>query len=87
MTQTLNTIEYGRIRIVEKVDRRLDTFLGLDLIGEWEFWSLCDKYGEIVAVYVGEDDEKVNAYTGNMPCDNYGLCAGTACPNYFKCHG
>ena len=56
MTNTLNTVEFGRIRIVDEKDicRKLDTFLGLDLIGEWEFWSLCDKYGEIVAVYVEE---------------------------------
>lgn len=58
MTNTmLNTIEYGRIRVAEAKDicKQLDTFLGLDLAGEWAFYSLCDKYGEIVAVFVGED--------------------------------
>ena len=34
-----------------------------------------------------EGEDRVFAYTGNMPCDNYGLCAGTSCPMYFKCHG
>lgn len=26
-------------------------------------------------------------YSGNMPCDTYGMCPGTSCPNYFKCQG
>ena len=23
---------------------------------------------------------------GNMPCDTYGMCAGTSCKQYFSCH-
>lgn len=26
-------------------------------------------------------------YESNAPCDTYGMCAGTSCPNFFKCHG
>lgn len=26
-------------------------------------------------------------YSQNMPCDNTGYCAGTSCPQYFKCKG
>lgn len=32
------------------------------------------------------DDEPAD-YTGNMPCDNYGTCAGSTCSNYPKCQG
>jgi len=48
----LNTVEFGLIRIVDKVDTHYDTFIGSDLIGEWEFWQLPS--GEIVAL---EEDE------------------------------
>lgn len=24
-------------------------------------------------------------YTGNMPCDTYGMCAGASCSRYFHC--
>lgn len=30
---------------------------------------------------VDEDDAD-----GNMPCDTYGMCAGTSCKQYFSCH-
>lgn len=26
-------------------------------------------------------------YLSNMPCDFSGYCAGTNCPNFFKCKG
>lgn len=26
-------------------------------------------------------------YSSNMPCDNSGFCAGSSCPNFFKCQG
>ena len=26
-------------------------------------------------------------YASNMPCDFSGFCAGTSCPNFFKCKG
>lgn len=32
------------------------------------------------------DDESAD-YTGNMPCDNSGMCAGSSCSNYPKCQG
>lgn len=48
----LRTIEYGTVRIVDAVDGRFDTFLGSDLIGEWEFYQLPD--GEVVALEVLE---------------------------------
>ena len=34
--------------------------------------------------FEGEDFE---GYAGNMPCDTYGLCGDTSCPNFWKCHG
>ena len=38
--------------------------------------------------FEGEDFEEIeDGYAGNMPCDTYGLCGGTSCPNFFKCHG
>ncbi len=53
---TLNTVEFGTIRIADKkeINKTFDSFLGFDLIGEWSFWALCDRYGEIVAVYEEE---------------------------------
>lgn len=49
---TLNTVEFGTIRIADEaeVNPQFDTNLGFDLIGEWHFWQLCDKNGEIVAI-------------------------------------
>lgn len=49
---TLNTVEFGTIRIANKaeVNPQFDTNLGWDLIGEWNFWQLADKDGEIVAL-------------------------------------
>lgn len=53
---TLNTIEFGNIRIVHKgdIDKTFDTLIGQDLIGEWLFFELhdidLDKDYEIVAV-------------------------------------
>ena len=57
MTQMLDTIEFGRIRIADRkeINSKFDTFLCFDLICEWSFWQLADKYGEIVAVYEEED--------------------------------
>jgi len=26
-------------------------------------------------------------YSSNTPCDNSGFCAGSSCPNFFKCQG
>lgn len=38
--------------------------------------------------FEGEDFEEIeDGYAGNMPCDTYGMCGGTSCPNFFKCHG
>ena len=34
--------------------------------------------------FEGEDFE---GYAENMPCDTYGLCSGTSCPNFWKCQG
>ena len=33
----------------------------------------------------GFEDEEVDDYASNMPCDTYGLCAGSSCSNYYKC--
>lgn len=35
--------------------------------------------------FEGEDYE--DGYASNMPCDTYGMCGGTSCPNFWKCHG
>lgn len=31
--------------------------------------------------------EYADDFPGNMPCDNTGFCAGTSCPQFFKCQG
>lgn len=34
------------------------------------------------------EEDYTDAYSeasGNMPCDTYGMCAGTACPRFFQC--
>lgn len=33
-----------------------------------------------------EDGDYFEGYAENMPCDTYGMCGGTGCPNYWKCH-
>lgn len=30
-------------------------------------------------------EEDYSEASGNMPCDTYGVCAGTACPRFFQC--
>ena len=25
-------------------------------------------------------------FASNMPCDTYGLCSGSTCPMFYKCH-
>lgn len=32
-------------------------------------------------------DDIAADYASNMPCDFTGYCAGTNCPNFFKCKG
>lgn len=32
-------------------------------------------------------DDIAADYASNMPCDFSGYCAGTSCPNFFKCQG
>ncbi len=32
-------------------------------------------------------DDIAADYASNMPCDFSGYCAGTNCPNFFKCKG
>lgn len=34
-----------------------------------------------------EEQEEEEDYSGNMPCDTYGMCAGRGCPKYFECNG
>ena len=34
-----------------------------------------------------EELEEQENDTGNMACDNYGMCAGYSCANYPKCQG
>ena len=45
-----------------------------------------DNLQEVKADDIDEDwpytDED---YSSNMPCDNSGFCAGSSCPNFFKC--
>ena len=47
-----------------------------------------DNLQEVEADDIDEDwpytDED---YSSNMPCDNSGFCAGSSCPNFFKCQG
>lgn len=31
-----------------------------------------------------QDDEY--GYSGNMPCDTWGMCAGTSCSHYWQCN-
>ncbi len=33
------------------------------------------------------NDEIVEGYADNMPCDTYGMCSGVSCPRYFQCSG
>ena len=46
-----------------------------------EYERFLVKFGECELIEV--DDEE---YAGNMHCDTYGVCGGTSCPNYHKCH-
>ena len=52
----------------------------------------CGPYNEgFVPVEADEIDEDWpytdEDYSSNMPCDNSGFCAGSSCPNFFKCQG
>lgn len=53
---------------------------------ECPFFDECDLENK---VYDECDDDYDDYYeeTGNMPCDNYGMCAGSTCSNYPKCQG
>lgn len=38
--------------------------------------------------YMGDDYTASTTYTGNMPCDNYGMIAcSSSCPQYYQCNG
>ena len=51
------------------------------------FSMIYDGAFEIVAVEEDvEDDTIYEDYSDNMFCDNSGYCAGTSCPQYWKCH-
>ena len=52
----LKTWEFGWIRIVgEKTITIFDSYIRDDVLGEWSYYALADKYGEIVAVHNWED--------------------------------
>lgn len=57
MTEFLNTVEFGMIRIVNKEPSMMfDTYIRNDTVDEWEYWQLAS--GEIVAYWVGEDEDE-----------------------------
>ena len=33
------------------------------------------------------EDDADYGYADNAPCDTYGMCAGTSCRFWHKCHG
>ena len=59
-------------------------------IGDWD-WALLDEWAEngISAPAPDNEDEwyEDDDWASNYPCDTYGMCAGTSCPNYWKCNG
>ena len=61
--------------------------------GEWYFEGNYEQCSEMMmnnAIDDNDDyyeDDYDDDYAQNMPCDNYGMCAGTSCSNYPKCQG
>ena len=51
--------------------------------GNYRFFDLYEKDNEI---FCDEYETIEDDYSSNMHCDTYGVCGGTGCPNYFKCH-
>lgn len=53
----LKTWEFGYVRIVDaETISPLDVYIRDDILGEWSYYQLVDKYGEIVAVHNWEDE-------------------------------
>jgi len=55
-------------------------------------WVVEDEYG--ITPYASREEARQAAeegfyieddYTGNMPCDTYGMCAGSSCSHYYQC--
>lgn len=55
---TLETWKYGCIQIVDaSAITEFDTFLGEDVLGEWEYYYRPTHWGDIVAVHIWDWDE------------------------------
>lgn len=60
--------------------------------GEWYFEGTYEQCCEVMDNMLCEEDEYyeeeydyADDYDLNAPCDNFGLCAGTDCPHFYKC--
>lgn len=76
----LNIYDARTLKYIGRQSTEKDThyFDGAICFNPWSSW-----------VEVGEDnweDYYEDDYSSNMPCDTYGMCAGTSCSNYYKCH-
>lgn len=58
--------------------------------GEWYFEGDYETCSDMMFNNAADEDEEYDdmyEYTGNMPCDDYGMCAGSSCSNYPRCQG
>ena len=58
---------------------------------DYETWAFGKEHMPEIIEDLGEKNDVIWDWwteepSGNMPCDNSGICAGTSCSNYFKCH-
>ena len=53
---------------------------------EWENNNLIDEIEDEI-INLDDNNNTTEGYHSNMPCDTFGLCPGTDCPNFFKCQG
>jgi len=61
-----------------------------------EFLSAVDYYADdevdegVIQIDLSDDDLQEDfeeaLISRNMPCDDTGLCSGSSCPNFYKCH-
>lgn len=69
------------IELMELLGMNEEQYLEMEKLVEE---AVCESVAEEIEEGIWDDDDY--GYSYNCPCDTYGMCGGTSCPQFWQCH-